>query len=71
LDCAERPVGVAELGGAVMTDLKVVDGKYGDKVDERQAHFDRAYSEWLSANADMAKFNAGETSVRVEKIKKK
>jgi hypothetical protein len=46
-----------------MTDLKVVDGKKGEMPgtsDERELRFDRAYSEWVSALADIAKFNAGE-----------
>ena len=45
-----------------MTDLKVIDGepKPVKPVGECEALFNRAYSEWLSVNADIAKFNAGD-----------
>ena len=45
-----------------MSNLKAIDGKPKpvQPVDEREARFNRAYSEWLSVNADIAKFNAGD-----------
>jgi len=44
-------------GGAVMTDLKVIDGKSPATRDPREQKFDSAYGEWAQALTDVAKFN--------------
>jgi hypothetical protein len=58
-----------------MTGLKVIDGgdnggssspELVEPVDEQEAAFDRAYSEYLSAEAAIAKFNAGDRKCATE-----